>query len=179
MLQSLFSESNLSLEITGILLAVLSFSGMTLKIEQALSRLRDWIRRYTPVLRNGLIEFLPTPKNIRRYGEHALWTNSVYVSIYVIGMLSESDSRANLYAFYAIILPWTYWKFALATVLFIPALYMLWALIGFVGGVIVYIILSIIGGIFWVLSRPPSGVMGSIGLMIALSGPLFKLTTSG
>lgn len=168
-------RSDFLLESGGIVLAILSFSGLSVRIERGLQNLRRWIAAYAPVLRNGLSDFLPTPANIRRYGLSALWTMSVWVVLFIIGMQSEAESRANLYAIYAVVLPWTWWKVVAVIVGFLPGLYMMWAVIGFLGGVSVYLVLSVLWAIFWVLSRPPSGITGSIGLLIALSGPMMRI----
>jgi len=174
-MQEILPSHWLSLETIGITLAVLSFTGASEKIEATLVAMRKWVADYTPVLRHGLVEFLPTPANFRRHGGVAVYTMVVTLVIATLFMLLTKETRTELYSAYSLILPWTWWKALLITVLIVPTLYFFATLITLVGSVIVYCALTILWSIFWALSRPPSGIMGSIGLIVALSGPALRL----
>ena len=67
-MQGLFDRPEYVIEIIGVALAALSFSGWAVKLEDGLSVLRRGLRAYAPVLGGGLGEFLPTPATVQRYG---------------------------------------------------------------------------------------------------------------
>ncbi|WP_428409093.1 hypothetical protein [Hyphococcus sp.] len=174
-MQALFGKAGLYIEIAGIVLAILSFSGMTERIEKFLCRIRDDFRRNAPLMRQGLSAFLPTWSNFRRYGREALWQMFVCVTLIAIAAQTEPKAKANLEALYGLFLPWTDWKIIDVIILAVPVAYMTWAAMNFILGIGVYLLMSAVWRFFWLLSRPPSGVMGSIGLVFALSGPIMKL----
>lgn len=174
-MQEVLQNRIISFEFIGLLLAVLSFTGATEKIEGGLSSLRSWVANYTPALRRGLVEFLPTPANFRRHGGGFMRTVAITVVIATLFMLLTDQTRSELYVVYSLILPWSWWKVILVVVLIIPTMYLLATFIGFIGGIFAYIVLTILWLIFWALSRPPSGVMGSVGLLVAVAGPVLRL----
>jgi len=174
-MQEIFGNIPFLLQASGILLAILSFTGASKRIEIELSKLRNRIRTYTPVLRNGLSDFLATPTNIRRYWRSAIWTTGILLTGLAVMMQFEAEPKAKFDAIYELLLPWSLWKAGMTAALILPVLYMIWAIFGFISGVAVYILLTTIWAIFWALSRPPSGIMGSIGLAIALSGPTIRM----
>ena len=178
-MQALFGKAGLYIEIAGIVLAILSFSGMTDRIEKFLCRIRDDFRRNAPLMRQGLSAFLPTWGNFRKYGREALWQMFVYVTAIAVVAPFQPKARANLEALYGLILPWSAWKIIAVIILVAPVAYMIWATMNFVLGIGVYLLMSAVWRFFWLLSRPPSGVMGSIGLLFALSGPIMKLLGTG
>ncbi len=174
-MQEFLQSRFISLEFLGLLLAVLSFTGASEKIERGLSSLRSGVADYTPVLRRGLVEFLPTLANFRRHGSVAIRTMAVTLAITVFFMLFTEETRAELHSVYSLILPWSWWKAGMVAVLIIPATYIVATLITLVGGIIIYTVLTILWSVFWVLSRPPSGIMGSIGVLVAVAGPVLRL----
>lgn len=177
-MQELFGRVGLYVEVAGVLLAILSFSGASTRIEQVLARLRDDFRRNAPLLRHGLSSFLPTWGNIKLYGLEALWESAALLAVIIIAMQFDPRAQAALASAYSVILPWAIWKIILLAMFAVPVLYMAWAAAYFVTGVIVLILMSVLWRIFWLLSRPPSGIMGSIGLLLALSSPLLRLLQS-
>ena len=174
-MQQLFGNGGYSVEMLGIALAALSFTGASDKIERTLNKLRDWIRSYTPILRGGLGDLLPTPRNFIRSGGTALWAGFITVCVIALAFLMESsETRQSLYDVYALFLPWVWWKIALLGIFAVPALYLAATLITFVVGTVLYIALSVVWAAFWALSRPPSGIMGSVGLLVAVLPPTIK-----
>jgi len=174
-MQQLFGNSGYSVEMLGIALAVLSFTGASDKIERTLNSLRDWIRSYTPILRGGLRDLLPTPRNFMRSGGTALWAGFITVCVIALAFLMESsETRQSLYDMYALFLPWVWWKIAIVGIFAVPALYLTVTLITFVVGTVLYIVLSAVWAAFWALSRPPSGIMGSVGLLVAVLPPTIR-----
>jgi hypothetical protein len=163
-LRPISSPSELSLEFAGLLLAILSFSGAIHKIENALKNLRDRIYRFLPIMRVGISGFYLNPKNIKRNGKSLLSTAVMTVIMCVVLMFTEPETRTMLVNIYALILPWVWWKAALLIILTPIILYLevvVFALI-FFGSI--YALLTAIWFFFWLLSRPPAGIMGSIGL---------------
>lgn len=165
-LQPTFSPSELPLEFAGLLLAVLSFSGAIHKIENALRNLKDRIYRFLPIMRIGISGFYLNPKNIKRNGMSLLSTAVITVIICVALMLTEPETRAMLANVYALILPWAWWKAALLIILVPIILYLEVVVFALIFFGTIYGLLTAIWYVFWLLSRPPSGIMGSIGLAL-------------
>ena len=161
-MQELFGRVGLYVEVAGVLLAILSFSGASTRIEQVLARLRDDFRRNAPLLRHGLSSFLPTWGNIKRYGLEALWQVFTSFAIFAAAAKFQPEAQANLDALYALLLPWTTWKIAATLILIPPAAYTAWAVMYFLLGIVIYALMSFVWRVFCFLSRPPSVVMGSI-----------------
>ena len=177
-MQQLFGNSGYSVEILGIALAVLSFTGASDKIERTLNKLRDWIRSYTPILRGGLRDFLPTPKNFVTHGASFLWT--VFVSVTVVGITVFYDPKMRdwLFNIAGVLGPFAWWKVAVTVPLLPLIMYVAACFAGLIVFGPLYIGLTVLWGVFWLLSRPPSGVMGSVGLVVTLLGPLMRFTSS-
>jgi len=174
-IQPTFISLDLSLEFAGLLLAILSFSGAIHKIENALNNLKDRVRELLPFLRGGIIGYMPTTENIKRNGLSFIWTAVMTVGLSVAVMLTEPETRQMLANIYALILPWAWWKI-ISLIILLPVVFYFSVIIGSVIVLIpIYFIMTMIWFIFWMLSRPPSGIMGSIGLALTLGTVSVKL----
>ena len=173
-MQQFITSDGLGLEIAGIVLAVLSFTGATNKIERGIAFLRDWIKSFTPVLRGGLGDFFPTPQNLKRFGVSSLWTAFVTFLVTGFALYADPASRDWLTSNIDTMMRFERWQL-IALALASPVLmYAAVNFVGFIAGAAMYVGFSAVWLVFWGLSRPPSGVMGSIGLAIALAGPAMK-----
>mgnify|MGYP001165175539 CR=1 FL=1 len=99
-MQEILQNRIISFEFIGLLLAVLSFTGATEKIERGLLSLRSWVADYTPALRRGLVEFLPTPANFRRHGASFMWTEFVNLAVMTAVLLYAPETREKVMSFY-------------------------------------------------------------------------------
>ena len=113
-MQQVFGGDAYGLEVLGIVLAVLSFTGASSKLESALDAMRQWIRAYTPVLRNGLTGFLPTPRNFIDHGASYVWSISVMLVVFAVGMTLAPETHDMMMGMWQIFGPVTYWKVGLA-----------------------------------------------------------------
>lgn len=171
----LLSSTEFSLELCGLVLAICSFTGTIHKLENALNSLKGRLRRLLPFIRGGILGYLPTWKNIKRDGLSFINTSIITVIMCVIMMLTEPETRLMLLTGYEFIISLTWWEKTLLVIFSPVALYLSGVITGIVILTPIYLIMTAIWFVFWLLSRPPAGIMGSIGLALTLGTFSIKL----
>ena len=170
-----FSTSpNFTLEMFGIALALLSFSGADKSVEQALSSARIWVRHSAPFFQAMALIARPSWDNLLRQWKLAL-RHAAIALIAVLPLVAfDAGAQERLAWVSAMGAPWEIWKIATVLLLSPIALILIWSIGNTVIGLSLYVTLSCIWRLFWLLSRPPAGVLGTIGLLIALAGPVSR-----
>ena len=168
----------LTLEALGIFLAVLGFSGADKHVERGLNGLRDFVREWTPLFYMVALFGNPTWENLKKQWPVALKQMVVPLIVGLLIVPFDPGAQERLAFYYSMGEPWTYWKVALTVVAAPFALVLIWSVVGSAISVLLYVASTIVWRVFWVLSRPPSGVLGTIGLVIALASPLARLASA-
>lgn len=177
-MQGLFTEVSFSLEILGVLIAVLGFSGADKWVERSLRQAMENLKDNAPWAESEAMSYIPSWQNIgRRWREGGIWltvTIAVYAIMWPVAIRDSERARSILDPIFEFLSPIWQWNPALIAVcvaLFALLYYAIWM-------ILCYQILSLTAGILWrvvwVLSRPPSGVLGSIGLLVASYNPLIS-----
>ncbi|MEM6414223.1 MAG: hypothetical protein AAF720_06150 [Pseudomonadota bacterium] len=160
--------SNFSLEFAGLALAILSFTGFTDKIETGLDTLRYAILRSLPIMRDGVVSFIPTPKNIRRNFHPLTVSALLFCGWVIIGFLIEGDTRVALFGSLNALLTLPLWKTAALIVVTPFVLYFLMTAMSLILFGSIYFALTAVWFVFWLLSRPPAGLTGTVSFALAL-----------
>ena len=173
-MQDLSWHALFSTEFIGILIAVLGFSGADKWVERVMRRaLENW-RANAPGLGNEALSFFPSWRNFKRHWKTAGIMIIAFVAIYFLYLQHQPVASARIDYLLGLFTPWTPWKIGIAIIAGPFALYFIWALWTFLFGLAGYILMSIAWRFTWLLSRPPSGILGTIGLIVALYNPAMR-----
>ena len=160
----------IAIDAVGISLALLDFTGSTRKLEAALRRHRDWyreFRQYAHDERDGL-------KDIRKqlnWKTHLLQISGLIAAFGAGAILINLSGGTVDWSRYADLTSnwpsWIWWLIPLA----LPAIWLAFYLGNtFFALSIGAFLSSILWRLFWILSKPKSGIVGSIGLALTLLG---------
>lgn len=150
-----------TLDIVGISLALLDFTGASRKIEAALARFRDWEREFADYARVERSSIRDLKKQRREFLD-TTWRTAIGLSIagaiaYRFGDFSRLDPYLPNWP------EWAWWSLLMAA----PLLWVLYYIINHIVSLTIGAWISdIVWRFFWLLSRPKAGVLGTIGLAL-------------
>ena len=177
-MQDIFTEASFPLEIIGITIALLGFSGADKWVEQALrTAMQNW-QNNAPWVKSKALYYLPTWKNLK-----ACWIQIVIsfatfaagcIIIWPLYLRDHAVARARVDPILnAISYVWEWNIFAaMAIAIILTYAWYIFSLMAF--SFLIWLQIGILWRIVWLLSRPPSGVLGSIGLAVALYNPAIQ-----
>jgi hypothetical protein len=153
-----------ALDVVGISLAVLDFTGVARKVEAGLARYRDWERQSIHDFKGELASTF----NLRH---HLTWDRQIRRLLTIIVMVVPAALVIWLWGDPSRLSPyipnwpeWVWWSLLALVPILYAVEYLLSHVIGMTLG---YVFSTVIWGVFWVLSRPKVGVLGTIGLLLA------------
>ena len=154
-----------TLNIVGFSLAILDFTGLSRRIEAGLARYRDWERDfvgYAKDRRNSLFDFKRIwPDFLNETFNIGLGLLIAAGIVFFFGDLSRADPYLPDWPH------WVWWSLLACVPIFWVIYFIITHLIS---GTLMVWTSEITWRVFWVLSRPKAGVLGTIGLAIAAIG---------
>lgn len=135
--------------------------------------LQAW-RGSAPIYKKLAPLLLPTRGNFSKHWKIAAWQIAVGAIAYGTLYPFFPTMQERLAYLIALGSPWETWKLMTLATIGPIAIYYWWAACAFVVSLVMYIVVSILWRTIWVSSRPPSGVLGSIGILVALSNPIMR-----
>lgn len=151
-------------EIIGIVLAVIGFLNLSTKLDKMFSKMENGFVGYADWKISEARSFWPPHKNKRALAIDALQTFPIVIFLFVIVNVYTGWGRILIDAFQGLSLVWK-----ITTIILMIIGYVLNELFTtFILARIFAFISSLLSRSFLILSKPPSGMTGSVGLIISI-----------